>query len=385
MAERASGLVSEAYEGRVRAGELEPDRDQRALVAKLDALIRDLERARLGAKSSALGWLFGSAPRPEAVRGLYIYGKVGRGKTMLMDLFHAALPGTKKRRAHFHDFMADVHARIHAFRQEARAKGGEARTADPIPPLAEALADEARLLCFDEFAVTDVADAMILSRLFTGLFERGVDVVATSNVAPADLYRDGLNRSFFTPFIELVRERMTVVHLDSPTDHRMAVMADSDVYLTGDDRRERFEALWARASEGITREPATVPVAAGRTLAFEETAGGWLRATFAQLCQRPLGAADYLALAERFRGLFLEGVPVMEHADRNAAKRFIALIDTLYDGGRLLVVEAEAAPDRLYAASSGTEAFEFARTVSRLTEMQGAGWRERTGSGAGTG
>ena len=373
-----------AIEDRICAGTLTRDPAQDEAIEALDALLARLGRDRAQRrerKKGALGWLLGSSARPERDGGgLYLHGGVGRGKTMLMDAFFRLAPVERKRRVHFHAFMADAHARIHAFRQAARAKGGEARTADPIPPLADALAKEAKLLCFDEFAVTDVADAMILSRLFTGLFERGVDVVATSNVAPDDLYRDGLNRSFFLPFIALVKARMGVIHLDSANDHRMATMADSEVYLTGPDSAQAFEALWARATHAITREAATVPVAAGRTLTFEHSAGGLLRASFTELCERPLGPADYLAIAERFRGLFLEGVRVMERADRNAAKRFIALVDTFYDRHRLLVVQASAAPDGLYTATSGTEAFEFARTVSRLTEMQGAAWREAAGT-----
>ena len=384
MAQTASDNRLRAHiDAAIAEGTLSADPAQDAAIAALDETLDRLSadrQRRTARKQGALGWLFGARPAAEPGGGLYLWGGVGRGKTMLMDAFFAMAPVRRKRRVHFHAFMADVHERIHAFRQAMKEEGGAARTADPIPPLADRLAEEARLLCFDEFAVTDVADAMILSRLFTCLFERGVDIVATSNVAPRDLYRDGLNRSFFLPFIDLVEQRMAVIHLDSATDHRMATLSGGDLYLTGEGRRARFDDLWARATAGVTVEPASLEVS-GRKLTFEQACGGLLRTDFDRLCRKALGAKDYLALAERFHTLFLEGVPVMEKADRNAAKRFIALVDTFYDRERLMVVAAEATPDELYRATSGTEAFEFARTVSRLTEMQGEAWRERVGAG----
>ncbi|MEO1397870.1 MAG: cell division protein ZapE, partial [Pseudomonadota bacterium] len=325
-------------------------------------------------KKSSLGWLFarksGALPNT-AVRGAYIWGGVGRGKTMLMDLFFDLAPVEPKRRAHFHAFMQDVHARIHIWRQAQRS--GKDRSADPIPPLAEDLAAEAKLLCFDEFAVSDVADAMILARLFTALFDHGVTVVATSNVQPEHLYKDGLNRSFFLPFIALVQERLQVVELASETDYRMARLSNGDAYMVGADASERFGRLWNDVTGDITVETAVLEVK-GRKLSFDQAAGGLVRTSFEALCGKPLGAGDYLALAGRFHTVFLEGVPVLDHGRRNEAKRFIALVDTLYDGGRILIVQAEALADALYPVAHGTEAFEFARTISRLQEMQSTQW-----------
>lgn len=368
----SSTTVSQQVQQRIDAGQLVADPAQAATIAALDGLLAQLHAPPLANKKSALGWLFGrkKAPAP-GLRGLYLWGGVGRGKSMLMDMFFALAPTEPRRRVHFHAFMQDVHGRIHTWRQAQ--KTAKDRSADPIPPLADALAHEAQLLCFDEFAVTDVADAMILARLFTGLFERGVTVVATSNVAPDLLYKDGLNRSFFLPFIELVKTRMDVIELVSETDHRMSILAGSPVYMVGADRHSRFDDLWHQMVGTSPVEPAVVE-RAGRKLAFEQTCGGLLRTDFARLCQRPLGAGDYLAITARFHTLFLEVVPVMEHGDRNAVKRFIALVDTLYEAGNRLIVEAEAPPDGLYPVEHGTEAFEFQRTISRLSEMQGVDW-----------
>ena len=403
------GLVSEAYEARVRAGELEPDREQRALVAKLDALLRDLERARLGAKSSALGWLFGTAPRPEAVRGLYVHGAVGRGKTMLMDLFHAALPGTK-RRAHFHDFMADVHMRIHVAREQGKL--GRGPDGDPIPIVARAIRDEARVLCFDEFAITDVADAMVLARLFERLFDMGVTLVATSNVAPEGLYRDGLNRRRFEPFIARLQERCEVIDLDAAgRDYRRGGAAGSaasdasasgtgqgasdggetgdavPVYAVAGDATgasRPLERAWRAYASG-SGSPDTIR-RGGRTIVApravqtdppgREGSAAWF--SFDALCGAPLGAGDYRAIADRYRTVVVSGVPVFTPEARNEAKRFINLVDTFYDRGTRLVVGAAAEPDALRGGLQRTEAFEFDRTASRLHEMRAAPWRDRT-------
>jgi len=228
-------------------------------------------------------------------------------------------------------------------------------------------------LCFDEFAVTDVADAMILARLFTALFDHGVTVVATSNVRPSLLYKDGLNRSFFLPFIALVEKRLQVVELASERDYRMARLSNSDAYMIGPDAVDRFDALWRSVTNDITVEAAVIEVK-GRELSFDQSAGGLVRTTFDALCGKALGAGDYLALVKRFHTVFLESVPVLDHAGRNEAKRFITLVDTLYDAGCILLVQAEASADALYPVAHGTEAFEFARTVSRLQEMQSTQW-----------
>ncbi len=359
---------------RIAAGELTADPAQDGAIAALDHLLSDLAKPRVANKGSALGWLFGKGRdkgETDSVRGLYLFGGVGRGKTMLMDTAFALAEGlpraTPRRRAHFHAFMADVHARIHAFRQDESTNG------DPIGPVADDLAAQAQLLAFDEFAVTDAADAMILARLFTALFERGVTVIATSNVAPNDLYRDGLNRSFFVPFIRLMEQRMVVLELASSTDHRMNRLAQGTRYLTGTGAEDAFEAVWDDMVGHVAEETVILTVA-GRALRFDRVARRQVRTTFDHLCRTALGASDYLAIVKRFDTVCLQGVPVMGPEDRNAVKRFIALVDTLYDAGRVLIVEAEAMPEALYTATSGTEAFEFRRTVSRLREMDSAEW-----------
>ncbi len=370
-----SSKLAETIDARVASGDLVADPAQTEVIAALDMLLNELHAPKLANKSSALGWLFGKTQKPPpGPRGIYVWGGVGRGKSMLMDLFFSLADVRLKRRVHFHAFMQDVHGRIHAWRQ--LQKTAKEKSADPIPPLAKQLAEEAKLLCFDEFAVTDVADAMILARLFTGLFERGVTVVATSNVQPKALYKDGLNRSFFIPFIDLVEERMQVLELASPTDYRMEKLVNTNVYMTGENREESFTALWQDMVNGQPVEPALIE-RPGRSLRFDHTSGGLLRTTFDAMCKKPLGAGDYLAVAERFRTIFLEDIPVMEYADRNAAKRFITLIDTFYDRGRILITSAEDKPSRLYVPDHGKEAFEFQRTVSRLREMQSEEWLKR--------
>lgn len=370
---RAVPTLAAAIESRIASGELKPDPAQSEAIETLDGLLAFQRKTRLANKKSALGWLFG--PKREAgeteARGAYLWGGVGRGKSMLMDSFFALSPVARKRRVHFHEFMQDVHARIHAFRQAERKKNND----DPVPPIAAELAGEARLLCFDEFAVTDVADAMILARLFTGLFEQGVTVVATSNVAPDDLYAHGLNRSWFLPFIDLVKTRMKIVHLASETDHRMARLSAADLYFSGQDSAAGFERVWRDMTGEQPVEPAVI-TRQGRDMRFETASGGMLRASFAELCERPLGSGDYLALTDRFHSFFLEDIPRMSASDRNAAKRFIALIDTLYDRQCLLVAKAETRPAGLYPVDHGTEAFEFRRTISRLQEMQAQEWRD---------
>ena len=367
-----AALIAKAVE----QGKLKADPAQAPAIASLDSILDRLATPSLGNKKSALGWLFGKRPAAsdQSLRGLYLWGGVGRGKSMLMDMFYDLAPTQPKRRIHFHAFMQDIHARIHVWRQGR--KTAKERSADPIPPLVEELAKEAHLLCFDEFAVTDVADAMLLARLFTGLFANGVTVVATSNVVPDNLYKDGLNRSFFLPFIELVKTRMDVLELASATDYRMEMLTNGDVYMCGNDSAEKFETLWTQMTKGLVVEAASIEVA-GRETVFDLSSGGLVRAGFSQLCQTALGAGDYLALAERFHTVFLGGVPVMQWEDRNAVKRFITLIDTMYDQGLQLIVQAEERPAKLYAVETGTEAFEFQRTISRLREMQSDEWLKR--------
>ena len=359
--------VSERYAALAGEGEVERDSAQELVAAKLTRLEARLAQHRLARKSSHLGWLFGQ--RDEGpIRGLYIHGDVGRGKTMLMDLFFAASSVKRKRRAHFHEFMADVHERVHAFRQKIKA--GEI-TEDPIALTAAALAEEAWLLCFDEFHVTDIADAMILGRLFTRLFEAGVVVGATSNVAPDDLYKDGLNRALFLPFIALLRQQMEVVRLEGPKDFRLEELAAQPVwYVPADEDAEvALNMAWQRLTGTLSGEPCEIR-AKGRAIRVSEAAMGVARFTFRQLCEQPLGASDYLRIAREFHTIVLDGIPVMDFSQRNEAKRFIALIDTLYDNGVKLVASADAEPSGLYLATDGYEASEFKRTASRLIEMR---------------
>jgi cell division protein ZapE len=365
----ASGSVAARYESLIASGAIERDPAQVAVVRQLDHLAQALGELRLARKSSALGWLFGKRKPPSPPQGLYIWGSVGRGKTMLMDLFFDALPVRRRRRVHFHAFMADAHERIHAWRQKLKA--GEVHGDDPIRPVAAALAEEAWVLCFDEFAVTDIADAMLLGRLFTALFEHGVVVVATSNVDPERLYEGGLNRTLFLPFIALLTERMRVVRLDSRTDFRLEKLAGSPVFHVPADEaaRSALDRAFQRMS-GRARGAPVKLIVKGHEVTVPQAAGGVARFHFDDLCRKPLGASDYLALAQRFHTVVLDGIPAMSFEHRNEAKRFITLVDALYDNHVKLLASAEAEAPDLYRAETGREAFEFDRTVSRLIEMR---------------
>ncbi len=358
-------LVLEALQARIGSGHLEPDPAQREVARALDDLATELATGEEA--GSLLARLF--AKKPEAPRGLYIHGEVGRGKTMLMDLFFEGAPVARKRRVHFHAFMGEVHARIHAWR-EARKRHAVAGD-DPIAPVAEAVATEARLLCFDEFAVTDIADAMILGRLFTALFGAGVVVVATSNVDPVDLYRDGLNRALFLPFIALLRERMRVVRLEAREDFRLLKLTGSPTFLVPADASARaaLDRMFLALTGTALGRPVSLPLL-GRTVTVPEAAGGVARFAFADLCDAPLGAADFLAIAQSFHTVIVDGIRAIAPGDRNVAKRFITLIDTFYDRHVKLLASADAEPPGLYRAAEGREAFEFDRTVSRLIEMR---------------
>ena len=368
------GDVSKRYRALVAAGEIERDRAQEAVAAKLDDVETQLANRRLAHKSSSLGWIFGR-PRtqPGAVRGLYIFGGVGRGKTLLMDLLFATSLEPRKRRAHFHEFMLDVHGRIHEWRQ--KLKRGVVSGDDPITAVAAALADQASLLCFDEFSVTDIADAMILARLFGSLFERGVVVIATSNVAPDELYRDGLNRPLFLPFIALLQQHVEVIRLDARTDFRLEKMAALPVFYSPADAAAdaALDAAWARLV-GSARGRAVDLSVAGHVLHIPQVVDGVARMSFAALCEQPRAAADYLRLAREFHTLVLDRIPVMAADRREAAKRFIILIDTLYDRAVKLIASADAEPDALYRAGSGFEEQEFLRTASRLIEMRSSSY-----------
>ncbi len=362
--------VTAKYAEAVAAGRVEEDQAQLSVVSLMAQLEARVVEHRLARKSSALGWLFASRAREQpAIKGLYIYGAVGRGKTMLMDFFFGASPVLRKRRAHFHEFMIDVHERVHAIRQKMRL--GEYQSEDPIKIVADALAEEAWLLCFDEFHVTDIADAMILGRLFTHLFAQGIVMVATSNVAPEDLYKDGLNRALFVPFIELLQQRMDVVRLDARTDFRLEKLGGKPVwYVPADAAADKaLDAAWARLTGGHQGTPQDLPLH-GRSVHVPRAFMGVARFDFHDLCEQPLAAVDYLRIAREYHTVILDHVPAMTYDNRNAAKRFIILIDTLYDTNVKLIASADAEPDALYKADQGYEALEFNRTASRLIEMR---------------
>jgi cell division protein ZapE len=363
-----SHSVRQRYNELTAAGALEADPAQIAMVDRLDALLARLEGYSPARQPNAFGRLIGVRPA-EAPRGLYIFGAVGRGKTLLMDLFFEAAPTKFKRRVHFHAFMADVHARIYRWR--AQRKAGAVSGEDPIAPVAAEMAAEAWLLCFDEFSVRDIADAMILARLFAQLFAAGVVVVATSNVAPDDLYKDGLNRALFLPFVALIHERLEIAALEARTDFRLEKLARAPVYYCPADA-----AATAALDEAFNRltghqhgEPMRIELL-GRFLDVPEAIDGVARFSFDDLCRRPLGASDFLAIAHRFHTVLIDRIRVMSSDQRNEAKRFINLIDTFYDERVKLIASSDAEPDALFVGEDGYEVFEFARTASRLIEMR---------------
>ena len=362
-----------AYAARLAAGDIRPDPVQAQALKALVRLEADLADA-------GGGGLLARFRKPEAQRGVYLWGPVGRGKSMLMDLFFDSAPVAKKRRIHFHAFMAEVHADIDAWRKgdaaARKAHFGQSKGDDPIAPTAELIAQNARLLCFDELQVTDIADAMILGRLFEALFARGVTLVATSNRPPEDLYKDGLNRQLFLPFIDMLKSALDIVAVRGPVDFRLDRLRAARTWLSPIDKASQaeFERLWADMLDGAPETGATLEVL-GRKMRLPRAAGGLVRASFASLCQQALGPQDYLALAERFHTVFLEDVPCLTPARRDAAKRFNTLIDALYEADAKLVALAEAEPEALYPEGDG--AFEFERTVSRLQEMRSADYVSR--------
>lgn len=352
----------EIYDRMTHEGSLKQDAAQRALLSELQRLREELEAAN-GRKKGLFGGVFGKAP--QGVRGLYIWGGVGRGKSMLMDLFHENVALKAKRRVHFHAFMQDVQAKLH----EARKTGVD----DAIRPVAEEIASNVQLLNFDEMQITDIADAMIVGRLFQMLFDRGVTVVTTSNRVPDDLYKDGLNRPLFLPFIELLKERMTVHELESETDYRQHRLEGEKVYFypAGAEADAAISRIWVELTGGGGDSELKL-VVKGREIVLSNYHAGVARASFWDLCGRPLGPADYLAIAGAVRMLILEDIPYLSAENYNEAKRFVTLIDALYEAKVRLVVSAVDEPERLYVEGEGS--FEFERTASRLREMQSADW-----------
>jgi len=352
----------EQYHAGVSKGELKPDPAQDATAQGLQTLSTALKEYKPGRRG-----LFFRAKTPP--RGLYIWGDVGRGKSMLMDLFFESAPVAQKMRIHFNAFMADTHARIHIERQCGDH-------GDPIPPVARAIAERATLLCFDEFQVSDVADAMILGRLFQQLFDLDVVIVATSNTPPERLYEGGLNRQLFLPFIDLIREKLDVLELNGPVDYRLQRMSGLDIYIAplGAAADAKMDAAWGRLTDNAQLRELSLPLL-GRTVRIPRAAKGVARFSFDDLCAQPLGAVDYLEIARHFHTVLIDHIPAMNETTKNWARRFTLLIDTLYDEGAKLICSAAVPPDQLYPAGDGANAFR--RTVSRLVEMQSEDYLKR--------
>jgi cell division protein ZapE len=362
------------YAEKIGAGLIDTDPLQEKAAAALDRLQREIiqfhEEKSGWRQKISLFYKDRIAPH-----GVYIYGPVGRGKSMLMDMFYDSVPfGIKKRRVHFHQFMIEVHDYIHS----RRVLDGVREDMDAaLPSLALVIANRAKVLCFDEFHVTDVADAMLLGRLFTALFDQGISVVCTSNWAPDDLYKGGLQRDRFLPFIELLKQRMDIIHLDSETDYRARKFQEMSVYFSplGGESADWADVLFASLTEDAESYTDLISVK-GRTIEVPIAAKGVARFSFSQLCERPLGAEDYLAIAARYHTIFLENVPRLGYDRRNEAKRLMTLVDVLYDNHRNLVVTADEMPGKLYTGHD--HAFEFQRTVSRLLEMQTESYLRRS-------
>ena len=364
-----AGLL-ERYEELLAAGELRPDDEQRAAAERLDGLQKQLEATPRG--GGLLKRLFGSdSPTP---RGIYMWGGVGRGKSMLMDLFHDTLEVSAKRRAHFHEFMLDVHARL---REERKKESG-----DPVLPVASQIAAEARVLAFDEMVVNNSADAMIMSRLFTALIEGGVTIVTTSNREPSELYKDGLNREHFLPFIALIENKLDIITLNGPTDYRLERLGGADVWYTpiGPAATEKVREIFFRLTDYPPEDAEHVTgcelqVGSARTMWVPKSLKGVAVFSFKRLCVDARGASDYLAIARNYHSVIVVAIPKMGPDMRNEAARFVTLIDALYEHGVKLIATADAAPADLYEAGDGR--FEFDRTVSRLMEMQSADYLAR--------
>lgn len=349
--------MQELYQEEIESGQLTEEAGQRAVLPILEQLLTQLQAAR----PSGLRNLFSKEQIEN--RGLYLWGGVGRGKSMLMDMFVSAAQ-VPKRRVHFHAFMQEIHASLHEMRR--------LNADDAIKPVAKEIAGNVRLLAFDEMQINDITDAMIVGRLFEYLMDAGVTIVTTSNRAPDDLYKNGLNRQLFVPFIDLLTQRMIVHHLASPTDFRQDQLAGTQVYFQpfGETTRTKLDALWIELTGGVSER--LVLRVKGRDLVLDSFHNGVARVKFRDVCGKPLGAADYLTLAENVRVLILENVPRLDRSNFNEAKRFVMLIDTLYEARVKLIISAADIPERLYLEGEGS--FEFERTASRLVEMQGDAW-----------
>lgn len=394
MIEQSAQGPMAVYKDMINIGEIRPDPDQEIIVTHLERLYADLiDYPEVAGKSKGLSikswrlmnlinWV-GKDKKPP--QGLYLYGGVGRGKSMLMDLFYDCAPVRHKRRVHFHDFMLDVHARLkkwHGMSAKERAQmGGRVSGDDPIPPVARQLAQEATLLCFDEMQVTDIADAMVLARLFGELMDRGVVVVATSNRVPDDLYKDGINRQLFLPFIDRVKSDFEVVPLDGPTDYRLGRMRGLQTYysplsdVSTNALTQAFFKLTDRDVEDRDKVPSDMVAVQGREVYVPKAARGVAVFSFKRLCAAALGAADYLAIARRYHTIIMVGIPKLGPHNRNEAKRFVTFIDALYENGVKFLCSAAVEPLDLYTEGDG--AFEFERTVSRLMEMQSEEYLKR--------
>ena len=359
-AQQAETAIEAAYQKLVAGGQIDADAAQATAISAFNRLYRDMETHRPNIWSALRGKI-GLKTKPPL--GLYLYGGVGRGKSMLMDLFFAHAPVDKKRRVHFLAFMQETHARIHSYRK-AHPKAG-----DPMPAIAKAIAAEVTLLCFDELQVKDIADASILGRLFSLLLEAGIVVVATSNRPPDDLYKGGLNRHRFLPFIDLLKQRHRLHELKAAKDYRLARLTSAPVWFTpcGPKARRTLDERFDSLTEGVEAAPMSLDLK-GRTLNVPHAAGGVARMGFEALCVEARGAADYLALAAQFHTLVLDSIPLLEAQKKNEAVRFVTLIDALYEAKVKLIASADGPPEKLYP--EGDEAFEFERTVSRLMEMQ---------------
>jgi len=373
-----SHLLRNKFNALVKAGVLSADERQLEIIGQLDELcdkLIEIEQQR-DDSPSLFARLFGDDDKPELPKGLYLWGGVGRGKTMLMDLFFDVVPIGAKRRDHFLSFMQSVHAEIFAIRQKQKT-GQVWEDADPILLVAQTIAQKTFLLCFDEFQVTDITDAMILGRLFEALFDKGVVVVSTSNRPPDELYKDGLNRHAFLPFIKRFKQSMKVLSLDTPIDYRIGKMAGEQVYLAPFSREAdiALQRLWQQLTE-TAKGKREILIVQGRELVVPRAARGVARFCFAQLCEQPLGGSDYIAIASHYQTVFIEHVPILGREQSNETKRFITLIDVFYDRGIKLVLTADSMPESLY--TDGIHVFEFERTISRLNEMMSAEYWSKT-------